>query len=88
MPKVHIKSCMLRAFIHPSVYVGGGMTGNVKTISGQFKKSELCAEHRLNVRIQVTTIQFSHRSMPQCEASGLAKDRLKGTESGSDHFGP
>ena len=24
-------------------------TGNVKTISGQFKKSDLCSEHRLNV---------------------------------------
>jgi hypothetical protein len=25
--------------------------GNVKTISGQFKKSDLCAEHRLNVSV-------------------------------------
>jgi hypothetical protein len=23
--------------------------GNVKTVSGQFKKSDLCTEHRLNV---------------------------------------
>lgn len=26
------------------------ITGNVKTISGEFKKSELCMEHKLNVR--------------------------------------
>ena len=26
------------------------LTGVVKTISGQFKKSDLCVEHRLNVR--------------------------------------
>ena len=25
------------------------LAGNVKTISGQFKKSDLCTEHRLNV---------------------------------------
>ena len=28
-----------------------GLVGNVKTISGQFKKSDLCTEHRLNVSL-------------------------------------
>lgn len=30
--------------------------GNVKTISGQFKKSDLSAEHRLNVSVLVLRI--------------------------------
>ncbi|EJD54666.1 cora-domain-containing protein [Auricularia subglabra TFB-10046 SS5] len=40
---------MLRCMKRLGLPVSNG-PGNVKTISGQFKKSELCAEHRLNPR--------------------------------------
>ena len=48
MQEVH--TSVVFAANHPFVeYFYVSSLGNVKTISGQFKKSELCAEHRLNV---------------------------------------
>jgi magnesium transporter len=48
--------------VHPSLYPRAApfisaRAGNVKTISGQFKKSDLCSEHRLNVCSKIFPIQ-------------------------------
>jgi magnesium transporter len=49
------------------------MAGNVKTTSGQFKKSDLCMEHRLNVSTYFTTLQIPPQLRRQREPRDLRK---------------
>lgn len=64
--------------IHRQIHVGCTKlyswlrnVGNVKTISGQFKKSDLCTEHRLNVRLKENSLSFL-RADGRCLAKRLA----------------
>lgn len=42
---------MYSATFHTNGLLRVRHSGIVRTISGQFKKSDLCVEHRLNVRV-------------------------------------